>query len=580
MKEADRRAKHHALKVAQLQRRIAELRKSRDDLKARLQKELREAEARYDTLVRTSPDAVTLSDLKGRIIGVSQRTLELHGFKNSSELIGRSAFDLIDPADHKRALLNLRRTLKETYVRNVEYKLKRKNGTTFIGELSASLIRDAGGKPKSFIATTRDITKRRRAEETLKKSAEEFKLAFETAKDAIFWADARSGLITNCNKAAEVMLEKKRGEIIGHHQTVLHPPQKARFYARLFRRHIKLRGAVDDEAEVITGSGKIKPVHITASITRIRDKPMIQGIFRDITERKLAEKALQESEEKYRTLTENINVGVYRNTSGPKGRFIEANPAIVEMFGYKSKEDFFKLSVADLYQKPEERKKFNAKMLADGFVRNEELLLKRKDGTPIICSVSAVSIKDEAGKAKYYDGIIENITDRKYAEEDLKRLATIDPVTGLLNRGSGLRFLSRCLLSAKQQGTRLAICYLDVNGLKDINDNHGHLEGDEALRLVGGFIKKTIRKSDAVCRLGGDEFLIIFPQCSADQAFIIWKRISGKIAGFNKVKKKPYRISLSYGFAEYGPGRRITIDKLLSSADQEMYRQKHLQSGG
>jgi len=441
---------HLMHKHVQLRQRIAKLEKSEKTLKQQTQTALLEISVKYATLVKTSPDAVTLSDLNGKIIDVSPRTLELHGFRSSKELIGRSAFNLIAPVDHKRAIKNLRKTLQENFVRDIEYILRKKDGSSFMGELSAALIRDVHGRPKAFLATTRDIT-----------------------------------------------------------------------------------------------------------------------------ERKKAEKALRENEEKYRTLTENINVGVYRNTPGPKGKFIEANPAIIEMFGYKSKEQIFAINVADLYQKPEDRKKFNEKMLKDGFVRNEELYLKKKDGSLIICSVSAVAIKDDKRKIKYYDGIIENITERKRAEEELKRLATTDPLTDLLNRGSGLLFFNKYVQLAMRQNTKLSICYLDINELKAINDNYGHKEGDEVLKLVSKFIKETIRISDAACRLGGDEFLIIFPQCAVAQAVGIGQRIVKKVAVYNKRRIKPYTVGLSYGFAEYGPGKKKTIDQLLTIADQEMYKQKH-----
>jgi PAS domain S-box-containing protein len=92
--------------------------------------------------------------------------------------------------------------------------------------------------------------------------------------------------------------------------------------------------------------------------------------------------ALRESEERYRTLTQNINVGIYRNTPGPRGKFVEANPAIVKMFGYDSKEEFMRASVSDLYQDPCRRQLFNGKMQQNGYVNNEELELKKKDGLP------------------------------------------------------------------------------------------------------------------------------------------------------------------------------------------------------
>ncbi len=110
---------------------------------------------------------------------------------------------------------------------------------------------------------------------------------------------------------------------------------KAKHYINMFCRHIKVKGAADEEVEIVTKSGKIKTVHIAASIITIKGKSLVQGIFRDITERRLIEKKIKESEEKYRTLADNINVGVYRNTPGPEGKFIEANPAIVTMFGLR-----------------------------------------------------------------------------------------------------------------------------------------------------------------------------------------------------------------------------------------------------
>ena len=156
----------------------------------------------------------------------------------------------------------------------------------------------------------------------------------------------------------------------------------------------------------------------------IRDKHgEVTGVVEaalDITERKRVEEELKESEAKYRTLTKNLNVGVYRNTPGPKGRYIEVNPALFKMFGYSSKEEVMVMNVSDFYQNPNDRKSFNKKILRDGFVKNEELKLKRKDGTPIVASDSAVAVKDENDKVAYYDGIIEDITERKKTEEDLK----------------------------------------------------------------------------------------------------------------------------------------------------------------
>ncbi|MGC1120245.1 MAG: PAS domain S-box protein [Candidatus Methanofastidiosia archaeon] len=162
-------------------------------------------------------------------------------------------------------------------------------------------------------------------------------------------------------------------------------------------------------------------VEAEASLLFREGKPYaVQGIAKDITKQKMTLEALRESEEKYRSLTTNLNVGVYRNTSGARGRFIEANPAIVKMFGYINREEFLGLSVADLYQNPEARDMFNKKILKEGFVKDEELNLKKKDGSPFVGSVSAVAVMDSKGKILFYDGIIEDISDRKRSQKELE----------------------------------------------------------------------------------------------------------------------------------------------------------------
>lgn len=130
---------------------------------------------------------------------------------------------------------------------------------------------------------------------------------------------------------------------------------------------------------------------------------------------------LQKSEEKFRTLTENISIGVYRNTLGREGMFIECNPACVEIFGYKNREELLSQRVMDIYQNPKDRDEISNKLLSEGFVIGREVLLRKKDGATFAASVSVVTVKDEKGKVQYYDGIIEDITERKRVEEELRK---------------------------------------------------------------------------------------------------------------------------------------------------------------
>jgi PAS domain S-box-containing protein len=147
----------------------------------------------------------------------------------------------------------------------------------------------------------------------------------------------------------------------------------------------------------------------------------VDELRKEIVERKRAEVALRESEEKYRTLTDNLSVGVFRSTPGPKGNYIEVNSAYMRMFGFDQKETLLSLYAYELYQNPKDRDSFSSKMLKDGAVKNEEIVFKRSDGTLFCGSVTAVAVTDDRGNVSHYDGILEDITELRQAKQEAQK---------------------------------------------------------------------------------------------------------------------------------------------------------------
>lgn len=133
-----------------------------------------------------------------------------------------------------------------------------------------------------------------------------------------------------------------------------------------------------------------------------------------------SEQAMRESEKRYRTLIENIPIGIYRNTPGPRGKFLMANPAFCEMLGFPSQEALKKTAVADIYVNPDERAALSDHLLDAGSVTGVALELKKRDGTPIWGSITARVVRDDEGDVKYFDGTIEDITKRKRAEKAIQ----------------------------------------------------------------------------------------------------------------------------------------------------------------
>lgn len=161
---------------------------------------------------------------------------------------------------------------------------------------------------------------------------------------------------------------------------------------------------------------------------------------------------------------------------------------------------------------------------------------------------------------------------RLYLEkEKLNYYASIDELTGVLNRRSGLKLLGKELNLSKIDNKNLVVCFVDIDRLKIINDILGHEEGDKLLINTAKILKESIRKTDFVIRMGGDEFLIVFPGTTRKEVNKIWYRICRTIEEINK-NNDSYNLSLSYGFYEYS--KEMSISDLIQNADVEMYKKK------
>ena len=242
--------------------------------------------------------------------------------------------------------------------------------------------------------------------------------SFENASQAVFWADPETGLIVNCNRAAETLLEKKKKEIIGLPQTAIYPPQKAEYYSSQFKRHIKQHGAVDTEAEVMTGSGSIKFVHLTARVTLVEGKPIIWVVFQDITERKRAAEELEASEARYRRLFETAKDGILI-LDAATGEIDDVNPFLKDMLGY-SHEDFIgkKLWQIGPMKNIKESKNAFLELQRKEYVRYENLPLETKDGR--LVEVEFVSNVYQINHTKVIQCNIRDITERRRAERAVK----------------------------------------------------------------------------------------------------------------------------------------------------------------
>lgn len=159
-------------------------------------------------------------------------------------------------------------------------------------------------------------------------------------------------------------------------------------------------------------------------------------------------------------------------------------------------------------------------------------------------------------------------------EKELEKLAHFDTLTGAYNRGYGIDLFKEQLKFAKRKKYSLLLAYIDIDKFKYINDTFGHEEGDKVLKEVVKLFKLTIREIDIIFRIGGDEFLIIFPDSSMDDASMIKKRLKKNLVRLNQKLSKSYKIDFSIGYSFYNPANPQPLEKLIHLADQAMYEDK------
>jgi PAS domain S-box-containing protein len=388
----------------------------------KVETESRESAEKVRAIFESIHDGITITDMQGTITDLNQAVLKLHGFENRDELIGQAAFLLIAERDHSTAMENLQLTLTHETSGLLEYTFLKKNGEEFDGELHAVLIKDEAGNPAGFVALTRDITNRKKAEaerkqaeQALNLSEEKFSKAFNTTP-VLMTIEDNKHIIVDVNKAFLDAFGLEREEVVGNRVpglNILYEPDDL----IALRKEYQENGVLKDfEIRMRRKTGEVGVVLLSSDNFYMDgiEHTLTSGL--DITERKHAE-------EKYRSIYNNSIEGIFQSTED--GHFLSVNPAMSRIYGYDSPEDML-YNVNDigdqLYVDSEQRKEVRQRLSGGERLAGYESLEYRKDGSTFWSSMSAQAIRDENGKVLYYEGSMEDITPRKHAEAEREKL--------------------------------------------------------------------------------------------------------------------------------------------------------------
>ncbi len=541
--------------------------------KAYLEK-LEESERKYRDLFDNMPAAYYQTDKDGNLLMMNPTGVQLLGFQTLDDIIGKNiAQDFYYKPDDRIKFLEVLKNaggVIETY----ETLFKNREGIPIPVSTNNCCYYDETGEIAGVEGLFVDITEREKAEDALRKSQQEFASLFQSHSEAILYLDEK-GIILNANRRFTELFGYTLEEIKGKdvNSGIIHPPDKIDEGKELDK-IVLIKGYSQFETIRKKKDGTIFPVFTSGSSVLIDGEvKRIISTYIDITERKLAEEALRKSQKEFSSLFQsNTEALAYLDE---RGNILDINRRFTELFGYTLEEIKGKDVNSGIIHPPDKIKEgieLDKSVDFKGY-SGFETVRKKKDGTlfPVSISSSAVHINGEVG------GIIStyiDITERKKMEKQLQKMARFDALTGCFNRGYGLELLERQIRLAKRNNSPLLIAFLDINHLKQINDRFGHQEGDRAIKMVGKLLKSSLREVDIICRMGGDEFLIAFPDNSMQQAPYIRKRLEEELLSLNKMITKRYQIKFSIGFSEHLPLVPKSKDELITIADQRMYEEK------
>jgi two-component system cell cycle sensor histidine kinase/response regulator CckA len=407
---------------ARLRARVAELSAVESRLKRTI-KELRESKELYGALVRTSPMAVTVTDLEGKIIHVSDLTVKLHGYDSADEMLGMPASNLIVPDERAKTAENMRRTIREGSVTEVVYTMLRKDGSTFTGELNASVVSDADGAPYAFIAATRDITRRRQIENALRASEEKYRDLVENINDAIYTIDS-DGVLTYVSPAIESMVGYSPSELIGTRALLnFVDPEDIQRALNGFKRVMdgRLR---PNYVRIKTRSGEVRWLRASSRPVYAEGKAVgIQGVLADVTDHMKAE----QQAEFLGSITQRLKDAVI--VTDVDFNITYVNSAAEELFGYKAEELRGK-APALLTAEPRisEITEEVFSTVSAGGVWDGTMLSMRKDGTTFVSELRISPLSDRRGEISNFVGVQRDITDKKRLEQELLQAQKMEAV--------------------------------------------------------------------------------------------------------------------------------------------------------
>jgi len=376
-------------------------------------------EEKFRIIFEKSPVAIALVGPDSYFRTVNKKFSELLGY-GQEELMKMTFHDVTHPAHIDSDISVMKDVItgkKDEY--QAEKRYIRKDGTVVWGALSASAIKNKQGRVVAIIAHVDDISERKIAEEALAQSEDLHRSLFQASPSGIVHIGNDGRITASSPVVLSLLHAPSYEEVNGTSLFEWIVPEDHERVRNDIGKMLKGDACIPAVYRIMRKDGSQFSTEISAALVYRKDGSMngMVALIRDITERITAENALRESEEKYRTLVENLNIGIFRSSYNKAGTIIETNTFFARLFGFASKEQLRGVSLKDFYANPDDRADLYKETNSSGYIVRRELQMCKKDGSVFWVSITAnlPGFPDKAPRV--VDGIIEDISERKHTEE-------------------------------------------------------------------------------------------------------------------------------------------------------------------
>jgi diguanylate cyclase (GGDEF)-like protein/PAS domain S-box-containing protein len=534
------------------------------------------AAERFRTAFDNAPIGMALIAPDGRWSQVNPALCRLLGY-TEEELLGMTFLELTHPADRTESLeRRLRQLAGDSPELRIEKRYVRSDGKVVWVTVTSTLVRDEDGTPLYTVAQIEDVTERVHTQRALTEAEERFHRAFDQAPIGMALVTPE-GRWLQVNPAFCELLGYEADELTAlSYLDITHPDDVE---ASIEHSRRQLDGEVDSlriEKRFIRSDARLVWVSVTSTLTRDENGAPLHFIaqIEDVTERVLAQRALEEAEDRFRRAFDDAPIGMA--IVALDGRWLRVNATLCGITGYAENELLDRTFKDITHPDDLERNTRDLDELLSGRARSVRMEKRylRPNGRTVWVNVSSSLIHDADGRPLHIVSQIEDVTDRKRAETRLQELADHDPLTGLLNRRRFDEELALTILRLRLRGGRTALVLLDLDRFKRVNDTFGHKTGDEVLIAVAGVLSRRLRGTDVVARLGGDEFAALVHETDAGAARAVAEEIADAVrARHVAAGGAEVRLTASIGIVLLD-GETVGDDDPLIAADRALYRAK------